>query len=86
MRIKILLLLLLLSNVSAVPDKTIVMGILVQRNLSMDSKSDRGWIRMLNNPKRTESYKFSDEEKKDMYEYFMFSLTSEERTMSKVLK
>lgn len=89
MRMKLVIVLLLLSltsNVSAVPSKSEIQQILSYRNMKIESKSDRGWIRMINNPVRMEKYNFSEEEKDDMYEYFINSLKSDRCTVARVLK
>ena len=89
MRMKLVIVLLLLSltsNVSAVPSKSEIQHILSYRNMKMESKSDRGWIRLINNPVRMEKYNFSEEEKEDMYEYFINSLKSDRSTVARVLR
>lgn len=88
MRIELVIVLLLSLTLTseAVPSKSEIQHILSYRNMKMESKSDRGWIRLINNPVRMEKYNFSEEEKEDMYEYFINSLKSDRCAKARVLK
>ena len=83
----ILLLLFLHSNSSALSNlyKSQVEIILEKRGLSIEAKSDRGWLRLLNNPERMANYSFSEDEKTEMQNYFMRNMKQERCANSKVL-